>query len=156
MSKQTEHQNHTQAHHTQAHTLKAHTLKAHPMDDPAYNIISEDNIYEFISWCIVLEKQTDISNFNIILQMNIKDWIYQNNITWQYAYGNIVDTLASQKDIENVRKEQEEKEERKEQEERELKQKPVDKMKRRELFAKMAEQRSIKATPQVPPPFMKI
>ena len=62
--------------------------------------------------------------------LDINEWIYENNVTWQYAYGNIIDTLKSQQDIEKSLQETEEK--------------PSDKIKRRELFAKKAEERKNK------------
>lgn len=106
------------------------------MESPEYNTINEENQYEFILWCNELKPPTiNVDKFNIILQINIDKWIFENNITWQYAYGNTIDTLKAQQEIENTIQEttQETKQE--------TTQKPIDKVKRRELFAKMAEQR---------------
>lgn len=98
------------------------------MESPEYNTINEENQYEFILWCNELKPPTiNVDKFNIILQINIDKWIFENNITWQYAYGNTLDTLKAQQEIENTIQE--------------TIQKPIDKVKRRELFAKMAEQR---------------
>ena len=71
----------------------------------------------------------------------MENWIYENNVTWQYAYGNTLDTLKVQEQIEESNKQIRESIETlsKETEYEELK--PTDKVKRRELFAKMAEQR---------------
>jgi hypothetical protein len=55
-------------------------------------------------------------------------------------YGNIIDTLKAQQEIENSMNEETKKKEEREKEERE---KPSDKIKRRELFAKKAEERQI-------------
>jgi hypothetical protein len=96
----------------------------------------------------------------MLLQINMERWIYQNNITWQYAYANTIDTLKAQQEIENSIKQEEnsikleeklEKEKLEEEkqadleqeklEEEDRKKKPLDKIKRRELFAKRAEER---------------
>tara|TARA_B100000795_G_scaffold248799_2_gene215854 strand:- start:3253 stop:3756 length:504 start_codon:yes stop_codon:yes gene_type:complete len=146
---------------------------------PQYNIITEENQYEFIIWCSELKPPSiSILKFNMLLQINMEKWVYQNNITWQYAYANTIDTLKAQQEIENSIKQEEleqaELEQAKleqvehqnrmtmpcresgrfrralaakeelEQEELELedrKKKPLDKIKRRELFAKRAEER---------------
>jgi hypothetical protein len=106
---------------------------------PQYNIITEENQYEFIIWCSELRPPSiSILKFNMILQINMERWIYQNNITWQYAYANTIDTLKAQQEIENSIK-QEENSIKLEEEDR--KKKPLDKIKRRELFAKRAEER---------------
>jgi len=105
------------------------------MESPEYNTINEENQYEFILWCNELKPPTiNVDKFNIILQINIDKWIFENNITWQYAYGNTLDTLKAQQEIENIIK-------NKTQETQETTQKPIDKVKRLELFAKMEEQR---------------
>jgi len=105
------------------------------MESPEYNTINEENQYEFILWCNELKPPTiNVDKFNIILQINIDKWIFENNITWQYAYGNTLDTLKAQQEIENTIQNTT-------QETQETTQKPIDKVKRRELFAKMAEQR---------------
>ena len=108
-----------------------------------YNIITEENQYEFIIWCVELKPPSiDVFKFNMVLQLNIEKWIYENNVTWQYAYGNTIDTLKFQEQIEESNKQttsNAEPETKKS--EPELLQKPIDKVKRRELFAKMAEQR---------------
>lgn len=102
------------------------------MESPEYNTINEENQYEFILWCNELKPPTiNVDKFNIILQINIDKWIFENNITWQYAYGNTLDTLKAQQEIENTIQNTTQ----------ETIQKPIDKVKRRELFAKMAEQR---------------
>jgi len=123
------------------------------MESPEYNTINEENQYEFILWCNELKPPTiNVDKFNIILQINIDKWIFENNITWQYAYGNTLDTLKAQQAIENTIQEtiqettqetiQETQDTTQEtQETQETTQKPIDKVKRRELFAKMAEQR---------------
>ena len=123
---------------------------------PEYNIVTEENQYEFIIWCVELKPPSiDVFKFNMILQLNLNKWIYENNVTWQYAYGNTIDTLKIQEEIEESNKQQsnktaetkattynkEKKEELEKKEEPEKIKKPIDKVKRRELFAKMAEQR---------------
>ena len=126
---------------------------------PQYNIITEENQYEFIIWCAELRPPSiSVLKFNMILQINMERWIYQNNVTWQYAYANTIDTLKAQQEIENTMKqvqekqvqekqqqeqEKKEKQEKQEQEKKEKqeKEKPSDKTKRRELFAKKAEAR---------------
>lgn len=131
---------------------------------PQYNIITEENQYEFIIWCSELKPPSiSILKFNMLIQINMEKWIYQNNITWQYAYANTIDTLKAQQEIENSIKQEEleqaeqeeeleqaeqkqEEQEEEELEEEELeeedrKKKPLDKIKRRELFAKRAEER---------------
>ena len=105
------------------------------MESPEYNTINEENQYEFILWCNELKPPTiNVDKFNIILQINIDTMLFENNITWQYAYGNTLDTLKAQQEIENTIQNTT-------QETQETTQKPIDKVKRRELFAKMAEQR---------------
>ena len=128
------------------------------MESPEYNTINEENQYEFILWCNELKPPTiNVDKFNIILQINIDKWIFENNITWQYAYGNTLDTLKAQQEIENTIQnttqetiqqttqqettQQQETKQETTQETQETIQKPIDKVKRRELFAKMAEQR---------------
>ena len=117
---------------------------------PEYNIITEENQYEFIIWCVELKPPSiDVFKFNMILQLNLNKWIYENNVTWQYAYGNTIDTLKIQEEIEESNKQQSNKTaetkattyNKEKKEELEKIQKPIDKVKRRELFAKMAEQR---------------
>ena len=117
---------------------------------PEYNIITEENQYEFIIWCVELKpSRIDVFKFNMILQLNLNKWIYENNVTWQYAYGNTIDTLKIQEEIEESNKQQSNKTaetkattyNKEKKEELEKIQKPIDKVKRRELFAKMAEQR---------------
>jgi hypothetical protein len=122
-----------------------------------YNIITEENRYEFAAWCSVLQPGSICkSNFNLILQINMETWIYENNITWQYAYGNIVDTLKAQttmqaqdtqtatqdtrEDTQDTREDTQDT-----QDQKDKAKKPLDKIKRRELFAKMAEQRQNKS-----------
>jgi hypothetical protein len=113
--------------------------------EPEYNTINDENQYEFILWCNELKPPTiDAEKFNMILQINIDNWIFENNITWQYAYGNTIDTLKAQKEIENTMQEQKEQDKKEKEEEEKEEQKPNDKVKRRELFAKMAEQRQKK------------
>lgn len=122
------------------------------MESPEYNTINEENQYEFILWCNELKPPTiNVDKFNIILQINIDKWIFENNITWQYAYGNTLDTLKAQQEIENTIQnttqetiQQEttlQQQETTQETTQETIQKPIDKVKRRELFAKMAEQR---------------
>ena len=112
---------------------------------PEYNIITEENQYEFIIWCVELKPPSiDVFKFNMILQLNLNKWIYENNVTWQYAYGNTIDTLKIQEEIEESNKQQSTKAttyKTEKKEEPEKIKKPIDKVKRRELFAKMAEQR---------------
>ena len=117
---------------------------------PEYNIITEENQYEFIIWCVELKPPSiDVFKFNMILQLNLNKWIYENNVTWQYAYGNTIDTLKIQEEIEESNKQQSNKTaetkattyKTEKKEEPEKIKKPIDKVKRRELFAKMAEQR---------------
>ena len=131
---------------------------------PEYNIITEENQYEFIIWCVELKPPSiDVFKFNMIIQLNMEKWIYENNVTWQYAYGNTIDTLKIQEEIEesnkqttqstkatetkatettsNAEPETKPNAEPETKTEPEQLQKPTDKVKRRELFAKMAEQR---------------
>ena len=148
---------------------------------PQYNIITEENQYEFIIWCSELKPPSiSILKFNMLLQINMEKWIYQNNITWQYAYANTIDTLKAQQEIENSIKQaeleqaeleqaeleqaehrnrmtmpcresgrfrralaakEELEQEEKQAELEDRKKKPLDKIKRRELFAKRAEER---------------
>jgi len=111
--------------------MNSQTEQTEQPEQPGYNIIKEENQYEFIIWCNELKPSTiNLDKFNMLLQININEWIYENNVTWQYAYGNIIDTLKSQQDIEKSLQETEEK--------------PSDKIKRRELFAKKAEERKNK------------
>ena len=123
-------------------------------EPPQYNIITEENQYEFIIWCDELRPPSiSLFKFNMLVQINMEKWIYQNNITWQYAYANTVDTLKVQQEIENTMKQVQEKQvqekqvqekqvqEKQVQEEKEKQEKPSDKIKRRELFAKKAEER---------------
>ena len=107
---------------------------------PQYNIITEENQYEFIIWCSEL-KPISILKFNMLIQINMEKWIYQNNITWQYAYANTIDTLKAQQEIENTMKQEEQEQAEQEEEQKQEEQKPLDKIKRRELFAKRAEER---------------
>lgn len=112
---------------------------------PEYNIITEENQYEFIIWCVELKPPSiDVFKFNMILQLNLNKWIYENNVTWQYAYGNTIDTLKIQEEIEESNKTAETKAttyKTEKKEEPEKIQKPIDKVKRRNLFAKIAEER---------------
>ena len=117
---------------------------------PEYNIITEENQYEFIIWCVELKPPSiDVFKLNMILQLNLNKWIYQNNVTWQYAYGNTIDTLKIQEEIEESNKQQSNKTaetkattyKTEKKEEPEKIQKPIDKVKRRNLFAKIAEER---------------
>tara|TARA_B110001450_G_C17548416_1_gene451578 strand:+ start:7 stop:426 length:420 start_codon:yes stop_codon:yes gene_type:complete len=119
---------------------------------PQYNIITEENQYEFIIWCSELKPPSiSILKFNMLIQINMEKWIYQNNITWQYAYANTIDTLKAQQEIENSIKQEEqeleqaeqelEEQEEEDDEDEDRKKKPLDKIKRRELFAKRAEER---------------
>lgn len=110
------------------------------MESPEY--ITEENQYEFMIWCNELKPESiNIEKFNMLLQINLEGWIFKNNITWEFAYGNIIDTLKAQQDIEEAMNEETKKEEEREKEERE---KPTNKIKRRELFAKKAEERQKK------------
>ena len=111
-----------------------------------YNFITEENQYEFIIWCAELRPPSiSVLKFNMILQINMERWIYQNNVTWQYAYSNTIDTLKAQQEIENTMKQVQEKQvqekQEKERKEKQEQEKPLDKIKRRELFAKKAEER---------------
>ena len=117
---------------------------------PEYNIITEENQYEFIIWCVELKPPSiDVFKFNMILQLNLNKWIYENNVTWQYAYGNTIDTLKIQEEIEESNKQQSNKTaetkattyKTEKKEEPEKIKKPTDKVKRRNLFAKIAEER---------------
>ncbi len=115
------------------------------MESPEY--ITEENQYNFIIWCnqslphkTPLHTSINIDKFNMLLQINMEEWIFKNNVSWEFAYGNIIDTLKAQQEIENSMNEETKKKEEREKEERE---KPSDKIKRRELFAKKAEERQI-------------
>jgi len=114
-------------------------------EPPQYNIITEENQYEFIIWCDELRPPSiSLFKFNMLVQINMEKWIYQNNITWQYAYANAVDTLKVQQEIENTMKQVQEKqvqEKQVQEKQQQEKEKPSDKIKRRELFAKKAEER---------------
>ena len=73
-------------------------------DPPEYKVITEENIYEFIIWCNQLKPPSiEVNQFNMMLQTNIQHWIFENNITWQYAYTTTLDTILEQKKLaENV------------------------------------------------------
>ncbi len=108
--------------------------------EPEY--ITKDNQNEFILWAFELKPtKVNADKFNMLLQINLEKWIYQNNVTWEYAYGNTLDTISAQQDIEKSIQKQQIKEAEEEQEKKDKLAKPTDKVKRRELFAKMAENR---------------
>ena len=73
-------------------------------DPPEYKVITEENMYEFIIWCNQLKPPSiEVNQFNMMLQTNIQNWIFENNITWQYAYTTTLDTILEQKKLaENV------------------------------------------------------
>ena len=67
---------------------------------PEYKLIKDENKYQFIIWCNELKPPSiDVKQFNMMLETNLQDWIYKNNITWQFAYSKTVDTIIEQKKI---------------------------------------------------------
>lgn len=69
-------------------------------DAPEYKIITHENMYEFILWCNELNPPSiEVNQFGMVLQAFIENWVYQNNITWQYGYTFTIDTLRQQKNI---------------------------------------------------------
>jgi hypothetical protein len=101
-------------------------------DPPEYKVITEENMYEFIIWCNQLKPPSiEVNQFNMMLQTNIREWIYKNNITWQYAYTTTLDTILEQKKIaENM-----------DEISHEEKIRPTSIQDRRKLFAERAEER---------------
>ena len=69
-------------------------------DAPEYKVITEENMYEFIIWCNELKPPSiEVNQFNMMLQTNIQNWIFENNITWQYAYTKTLDIILEQKKL---------------------------------------------------------
>ena len=101
-------------------------------EPPEYKIIKEKNMYEFIIWSNQLKPPSiDVNQFNMVLQTNIQDWIYKNNITWQFAYTTTLDTIIAQKNIADTVNEKTHEEQIR----------PTSIQERRKLFAERAEER---------------
>ena len=101
-------------------------------DPPEYRVLTQENMYEFIIWSNELKPPSiEVNQFNMMLQSNVQDWIYENNITWQFAYTNTLDTILGQTNIEKKFDEKSYTE----------KIRPTSTEERRKLFSQKAEER---------------
>jgi len=75
---------------------------------PAFDemVLSEDNVDFFIVWAATMCPPTvDELALRTLLDINIPDWIAQNNVRWTYAYAWALDSIKMQREIEKALKE---------------------------------------------------